>query len=107
MKPVYYHELFSAVIIPCAFGFVIVRLIHWIVKCKILDWLSYGLAYLGQMTIPIMFMHVPLNNWKDALGYGWFVYVLIGIVIPVGMVYCQVLLCNNSAVSVQEMFPMV
>ena len=27
--------------------------------------------------------------------------------IPMGMVYCQVLLCNNSAVSVQEMFPMV
>lgn len=83
MKPVYYYELFSAVIIPCAFGFVIVRMIHWIVKCKIFDWLSYGLAYLGQMTIPIMFLHVPLNNWKDSLGYGRFVYVLIGVGIPV------------------------
>lgn len=83
MKPVYYHESLSAVVIPCAFGFVIARLIHWIEKCRILDWLSYGLAYLGQMTIPIMFLHVPLNNCKDVLGYGRFVYILIGVGIPV------------------------
>lgn len=83
MKPVYYHELFSAVIIPCSFGFVIARLIHRIENCRVLDRFSHGMGYLGQMTIPIMFMHIPLNAWKDVIGYGRIVYVLIGIGIPV------------------------
>ena len=83
MKPVYYKEFFSAIIIPCAFGIAIARLIHWIVKYRFLSWLMYGLAYIGQMTLPIMFMHVPLNTWKDTLGYGRLMYVLIGIGVPV------------------------
>ena len=83
MKPIYYKELFSAILIPCAFGFVIARIIHWICKYKALDWLTSGFAYLGQMTIPIMFMHVPLNTWKETIGYGRLVYVLIGVGIPV------------------------
>ena len=83
MKPIYYKELFSAILIPCAFGIVIARIIHWICKYTALEWLTSGFAYLGQMTIPIMFMHVPLNTWKDTIGYGRLVYVLIGVGIPV------------------------
>lgn len=34
-------------------------------------------------TIPIMFMHIPLNHWKDAFEYGRVMYVVIGIGIPI------------------------
>lgn len=58
MKQLYYKELFSVVVIPCAFGIILARLVHWGMKCSI----STGLSYLGQMTVPIMFMHIPLNK---------------------------------------------
>lgn len=80
MKPVYYKELLSAIIIPCLFGVVLCRIVYWFARIKML---SDGLAILGRMTIPIMFLHVPLNQWKDSLGYGRLTYVLIGIGIPI------------------------
>lgn len=83
MKPVYYHELFSAIMIPCMFGFVLVRLVRALNKVNMLSWLRNGLAFLGRTTIPIMFMHVPLNTWRESLGYGRAGYVLIGIGVPV------------------------
>lgn len=30
-----------------------------------------------------MFMHIPLNHWKDAFEYGRVMYVVIGIGIPI------------------------
>ena len=83
MKPVYYKELISALLIPCAFGMVLVRLVHWIGKIKWLDGMNQILAFCGQATIPIMFMHIPLNHWQTELAYGRSVYVLIGVGIPV------------------------
>ena len=80
MKPVYYKELVSAVVIPCLFGFVICRITHWLDKAKVVENIF---AFLGRMTIPIMFLHVPLNQWMEEIGYGRFVYVAIGIIIPV------------------------
>lgn len=70
MKPVYYKELISALLIPCAFGIVFARLIYWMEKIKWLDGLNRFLALCGQATIPIMFMHIPLNHWKNELAYG-------------------------------------
>ncbi|WP_102412053.1 hypothetical protein [Beduinella massiliensis] len=88
MKPVYYKELFSAIIIPCLFGVVLCRIVYWIGQVRIL---GDGLAVLGRMTIPIMFLHVPLNQWKDTLYYGRIMYVVIGIGIPVvfTVVFCR------------------
>lgn len=82
MKPVYYRELVSAILIPCAFGLVIVRIIHWMMKIRLFDVVSNFLSLCGQSTIPIMFMHIPLNHWKDALGYGRSLYILIGAGLP-------------------------
>lgn len=59
------------------------RMVRRLGKISVLFWFQRGLAYLGQMTIPIMFMHVPLNTWKDAIGYGCVVYVLISVGVPV------------------------
>ena len=83
MKPLYYKELCLAIIIPSAFGIVLCRITYWITHCQALGWLNKGLEYWGRMTIPIMFLHIPLNYWKDILGYGRGVYVLIGVGGPV------------------------
>lgn len=88
MKPLYYKELFSAILIPCAFGVVLCRIVFWIERVQPLSWLERAFAFLGRMTLPIMFMHVPLNTWKVQFGYdgAWYgrsVYVAIGIGVPV------------------------
>lgn len=82
MKPVYYKELISAILIPCAFGIVLVRLVHWMGKEKWLTLVNRFLILCGQATVPIMFMHIPLNHWKDSLGYGRIVFLVIGTCVP-------------------------
>lgn len=82
MKPVCYSELVLAIMIPCAFGIVLARLIHRIAKARWLWGLQDFLILCGKTTIPIMFMHVPLNHWKDYFGYGRLIYMAIGIEIP-------------------------
>ena len=69
--------------IPCAFGMVFARIIYWMEKINWLDGLNRFFALCGQATIPIMFMHIPLNHWKDAFEYGRVMYVVIGIGIPI------------------------
>ena len=83
MKPLYYRELLMAVAVPCVFGVILLRLAHWFDQCVAVKWIKDLLCVLGQMTIPIMFLHVPLNAWKDIAGYGLGLYCLIGIGIPV------------------------
>lgn len=72
-----------AALIPCAFGMVFARIIYWMEKINWLDGLNRFFALCGQATIPIMFMHIPLNHWKDAFEYGRVMYVVIGIGIPI------------------------
>ena len=36
--------------------------------------------------IPIMFMHIPLNHWRNSVGYGKLIYTMIGAGIPILMV---------------------
>ena len=86
MEPVYYHELLSAVILPCIFGFVLIRFTAWISEIKTLAWLSAFFAFLGRMTIPIMFIHMPVNCFQTQIGYGSTLYVLIGIGVPLVVV---------------------
>lgn len=61
----------------------VVRVGYLIEKCRILNCLTTRLVYLGQITIPIMFMHVPFSIWRAEFGYGKFIYVLIEVGIPV------------------------
>lgn len=82
MKHVYYKELISAILIPGAFGIVLIRLVHWMEKVKWFKLTNQFLILCGRATIPIMFMHIPLNHWKEEFGYGNCVYVLIGVGIP-------------------------
>lgn len=91
MKPVYYKDLLLAILIPCALGLVLIRLVYWLNKAKWLKKINGFFRLCGQATIPIMFMHVPLNHWKDSIGYGRIVYLLIEIGIPLAVT----IVCNN------------
>lgn len=82
MKPVYYKELVSAIVIPCAFGLVIARIVRWLTKISCCNAENDFFVLCGRSTIPIMFMHIPLNHWKVSIGYGRCVYTLIGVVVP-------------------------
>lgn len=82
MKPVYYKELVSAILIPCAFGLVITRTVHWLTRNRCYNVVNVFFALCGRTTIPIMFMHIPLNHWKASIGYGRCVYTLIGVAGP-------------------------
>lgn len=86
MKPVQYHELVSAIIIPCIFGFVLIRFTLLISKIKVIKWLFSFLVFLGQMTLPIMFIHIPINTFQTQIDYGSVLYVLFGIGVPLAVV---------------------
>lgn len=48
MKPVYYKEFISALLIPCAFGMVLARLVYWMEKIKWIDSLNRFLYFVGK-----------------------------------------------------------
>lgn len=83
MKQVYYHELLLAILVPCSFGIVLARIVRGLNVSKYLKGIQNMLAFLGRITLPIMFMHVPLNSWRESIGYGSAMYVLIGVGVPV------------------------
>lgn len=87
MKSVYYKELILAILVPCAFGIIIMRILYWWSYTAVLQSIYSMFDILGRVTVPIMFMHVTLNIWKEKLEYGLIAYVLIGIGIPVAFAY--------------------
>lgn len=79
MKIVLYKNPISIYIIPILYGFVIARLSVFIKrKCRKLN---ICFAYMGRITIPIMFLHEPLNRFCP-LSTDFFIYLLIGLGIP-------------------------
>lgn len=80
MKLVVYTNPISVYIIPALYGLVIARLSAFIERnC---ERLSRCLSYVGSITIPIMFLHEPLNRFCLLSNY-LLVYLLIGMGIPV------------------------
>lgn len=83
MKQVIYPELGLALLLPCAFFLVFLRLIHWGSRRKGLRPLKRFLAFCGRNSLPIMFLHVPLNMLLSRwLSYGGALYLLIGVGAP-------------------------
>ena len=80
MKLVVYKNPISVYIIPGLYGFVIARLSALIERtCR---WLNRCLTYIGSITIPIMFLHEPLNRFCS-LSSNLLFYLMSGIGIPV------------------------
>ena len=82
MKSVYYKELILAILIPCGFGMALLRVAFWISRLKALNLIKFFFLQCGKATIPIMFMHLPLNNLKESANYSIVLYVVIGVGIP-------------------------
>ena len=80
MKLAIYKNPISVYVIPALYGFVIARLSVLIERSY--RRLNRCLAYMGSITIPIMFLHEPLNRFC-LLSNNLFFYLLIGIGIPV------------------------
>ena len=80
MKLGVYKNPISVYIISILYGVVIARLSAFI-KRKF-ERLSKCLAYMGNITIPIMFLHEPLNRFCSQSSHLLF-YLLVGIGIPV------------------------
>lgn len=80
MKYVVYKNPISVYVMPVLYGFVIARLSALIERsCRRLN---RFFAYMGSITIPIMFLHEPLNCFCP-LASNLLFYLLIGIGIPV------------------------
>ncbi len=82
MKPVCYNSLVMSILIPIIIGVIICRIIFWFDKIQSVRKLVYVFEFLGQMTVPIMYIHVPVNQWKNRFGYGLITYIVLGIGLP-------------------------
>lgn len=79
MKPVYYRELISAILIPCLFFVVLLRMMHYSANFKFMRIFSF----LGRLTLPIMYIHVYLNIFlQNYVAYGVLFYTFVGIFVP-------------------------
>lgn len=86
MKPMFYHEYISAILVPFAFGILLCRLSYYL--CKINSFpgkvVNKALSIIGQCTLPIMFMHLIINGIASQFfNYGIVLFTLIGVVVPV------------------------
>lgn len=77
MKAVVYKNSISAYIIPLMYGYVLARLSAMIARTNI----RTIIAYLGEITMPIMFLHEPLKRFCT-LSNNLLIYLLIGVGIP-------------------------
>ena len=80
MKQVLYQNLLYNYLIPIGYGLVLLRLCRII--SKRLKRIKCALQAIGQMTIPIMYLHEPLNRYLQIAQDNILVYVLIGIGAP-------------------------
>lgn len=80
MKQVLYPNLLYNYLIPIGYGLVLLRLCRII--SKRLKRIKCALQAIGQMTIPIMYLHEPLNRYLQIAQDNILVYVLIGIGAP-------------------------
>ena len=81
MKLGHYHNLIFDILVPCLFGLLIV------LTCKYISLLNDKVVntfrFIGKNTLPIMYLHIPINGaLQDKLGYNFVGYIIISIIIP-------------------------
>lgn len=85
MKLSHYYNLIFNLTIPILAGYILVAL------SILLNQLYVGklLAFIGENTLAIMYLHIPLNNYfTSKLNYGIYGYVFIGVFLPI--VFCHI-----------------
>ncbi|MCC3375462.1 acyltransferase family protein [Cohnella sp. REN36] len=70
-------------LLPLACVLVVLQLCYWAARLRTTD----ALAFLGTVTIAIMYLHIPVNillTYGVGLDYGTLVYTAVGVLIPLG-----------------------
>ncbi|MUT66120.1 acyltransferase family protein [Paenibacillus sp. NEAU-GSW1] len=86
MKYKIYNQPLLDLIVPIACVLVVLQLCYWASRYKA----SNALAFLGTVTIAIMYLHVPVNivlEYGLGLQYGTFVFTAAGVIIPLGIAW--------------------
>ena len=82
MKTVFYENFFAGLIVPIIAGALLCRITYWLLKTKHISIIIKTLKYCGQISIPIMFMHIPLNYLAGNVNQRYLLYTVIGIGFP-------------------------
>ncbi len=83
MKMKVYTQPVLDLIVPLACVLVVLQLCYWISRWPV----SSVLAFLGTVTISIMYLHIPVNivlKYGLGLEYGSLVFTLAGVLLPLG-----------------------
>jgi len=86
MKMKVYTQPILDLIVPLACVLVVLQLCYWTSRWEATN----VLAFLGSVTITIMYLHVPVNIlFKYGLGleYGALVYTLVGVLLPLAIAW--------------------
>lgn len=86
MKMKVYAQPLLDCMIPLACVIVVLQLCFWISRWNMVS----GLAFLGTVTITIMYLHIPVNimlKYGLGLQYGPLVFTMAGVVIPLGLAW--------------------
>lgn len=85
MKQVEYANLFAAYFLPVLFLIIILRAIYFLYNSVVLQKFIKIFIVMGQSTIPILYLHVPLNIFYQQIHYSRIIYIAIGILIPLSL----------------------
>ncbi|MFF2092865.1 acyltransferase family protein [Paenibacillus sp. NPDC058174] len=86
MKAKLYNQPVLDFIVPVACVLVVLQLCYWLSRYKAAN----VLAFLGTVTIAIMYLHVPINivlEYGLGLKYGTLVFTAVGVIIPLGIAW--------------------
>ena len=81
MKQAFYPNLIYVFLIPIGYGLLLLRLCRLIAAR--LQFTKIALQIMGQITIPIMYLHEPLNRYLQFAQENILIYILVGIGVPV------------------------
>ena len=81
MKQAFYPNLIYVFLIPIGYGLFLLRLCR--VIAARLRFTKMTLQTIGQITIPIMYLHEPLNRYLQFAQENIVIYILVGIGVPV------------------------
>ncbi len=83
MKHAEYREMALVLLLPGMAGTVLARSVRALGNHKATACIVSVFSVLGQVTLPIMFLHIPLNSILNPEGKSGLGYLLIGIGLPV------------------------
>lgn len=79
MKNVMYKNVSSAFVLPMLAGIILLRIVHYL---SYFQCIINFFAYIGIVSIPIMFLHMPFNQLFGR-NYSLLIFLMVGVAFPV------------------------